>query len=203
MPARAKKLDVTELLHADHQIVRELFFSFSKSEDKAEKDKLVKQILTELFIHAKVEEEIVYPLLENEGEEGQEIKGEAENEHRVVQFVMAEIVNMKSDDDELKAKITVLCELVEHHAKEEEKEMFKKLRDSGEDLEALAEEVAARKVELRKESLPAMKASLVIGDEVKTGDAKKNSVKGDKDTKHKTGKAVRGLQITKTRKKSA
>lgn len=203
MPARAKKLDVTELLHADHQTVRELFFSFSSSEDKAEKDRLVKQILTELFIHAKVEEEIVYPLLENEGEEGEEIKGEAENEHRVVQFVMAEIANMEPDDDELKAKITVLCELVEHHAKEEEKEMFKKLRDSGEDLEALAEEVEARKIELKKQGLPAMKASLVIGDEVKVGNANENGAKGDSGVKAKTGKTVRGLQTPKGRKKSA
>ncbi|MBS1990885.1 MAG: hemerythrin domain-containing protein [Cyanobacteria bacterium SZAS LIN-3] len=167
MATKAKQMDITELLHNDHQAVRELFFAFSNSEDEGEKERLVKQILTELFIHAKVEEELVYPLLDDAGEDGEEIKGEAENEHRVVKFLMAEISQLDADSDELKSKITVLCELIEHHVKEEEKEMFEMLRESGNDLESIAEEVTKMKAQLKKEGLPAMKATLEIGSEPK------------------------------------
>jgi hemerythrin superfamily protein len=154
-------MDVTELLHQDHMKVSELFFQFSKSEDEAEKEDLVKQILTELHVHAKVEEEVVYPAVEEDAE----LVGEAEVAHKMVKYLMAELSEMTGDDEELDSKVTVLCELVKHHVREEEKEMFKKLRESGADLEELAEQVQSRKEELMAEPLPTMKATLAIGDE--------------------------------------
>jgi len=164
-------MDVTELLHQDHMKVSELFFQFSKAEEEDEKEDLVKQILTELHVHAKVEEEVVYPTVEEEAEEGDEVVGEAEVEHKMIKYLMAELSEMTGDDEELDAKVTVLCELVKHHVREEEKEMFKKLRDSGADLEGLAEQVQERKEELMAEPLPTMTATLEIGDEAGEGDA--------------------------------
>ena len=67
-PAAAKKTpspSITQLLHADHQKVRDLFFTFSQTEESKEKAELVKEILKELYIHATVEEEIVYPAVRN------------------------------------------------------------------------------------------------------------------------------------------
>ncbi len=155
-------MEVTDLLHEDHQKVRNLFFEFSAAEKSTEKQTLVKEILTELHVHSTVEEEIVYPLVKQEAEEGQELVDEAETEHRVVKFLMAELSTMKPSDDQFDAKVLVLCELVNHHIREEEKEMFKKLRESGEDLEELAEQVMARKDELLAEPLPKMECSLEI-----------------------------------------
>ncbi|MBK7749413.1 MAG: hemerythrin domain-containing protein [Candidatus Obscuribacter sp.] len=212
MPARTKSMDITVLLHEDHQLVRELFFAFSKAEEDAEKEKLVKQILTELFIHAKVEEEIVYPLLDEEGKDGEEFKGEAENEHKVVKYMMAEIANLESNGDELKSKMTVLCELIEHHVKEEEKEMFEMLRESGQDLAALADEAMERKNELKKEGLPAMKSTLKVGDEVIVGEAEdeeSDSPEDDEDASNKQsakdkkdagGKLIRAKSVSAPRK---
>ncbi len=161
--AKAKTaMEVTELLHQDHMKVGELFFQFSKAEDESEKEDLVQQILTELHVHAKLEEEIVYPVVEDEAEEGEELVGEANVEHRMVKYLMAELSQMTGADEELDAKVTVLCELVKHHIREEEKEMFKKLRESGADLEELAEQVLERKAELIKEGLPEMTATLEI-----------------------------------------
>ncbi|MBA3860300.1 MAG: hemerythrin [Cyanobacteria bacterium PR.3.49] len=157
-------MDVTELLHQDHMKVSELFFQFSKAEDESEKEDLVKQILTELHVHAKVEEEVVYPTVEDEAEEGEELVGEANVEHKMIKYLMAELSQMSGDDEELDAKVTVLCELVKHHVREEEKEMFKKLRESGADLEDLAEQAQERKEELMAEPLPAMSATLEIGE---------------------------------------
>lgn len=167
MPAKTKTaIDVTELLHQDHMKVSELFFQFTKAEEDSQKKKLVKQILTELHIHATLEEEIVYPAVEEEVEDGEEIVGEANVEHKVVKYLMAELSEFDNHNiEELDAKITVLCELVKHHVREEEKEMFKKLRQSGADLNELAEQVAKRKEELMSQQLPSMRATLEIAED--------------------------------------
>ena len=51
-------------------------------------------------------------------------------------------------DEYFKAKVTVLKEQIEHHVKEEEGEMFPKVRKSDLDLDSLGEDIAARKAEL-------------------------------------------------------
>lgn len=153
---------ITELLHEDHLTVKDLFFQFEESEDDTEKETLVKKILKELYVHSTVEEEIVYPAVEDETEDAEDLVAEAENEHRVVKFLMAELSDMTADDEQFDAKVTVLCELVGHHIKEEEKEMFKKLRESDVDLEALAEEVMDRKQVLMQKPMPRMECSLSI-----------------------------------------
>jgi len=173
---KAPTADVTELLHKDHQKVRELFFDFTNTEDEKEKEQLVKQIITELFIHAKAEEEIVYSEVE-ELAEGEDIIKEAETEHRMVKYLMAELQGMKASEELFDAKVTVLCELVNHHVREEEKEMFKKLRESDVDLEELAEKVESRKEELKSKPLPKMTADLEIAEEAT---AKAKAVKSKK-----------------------
>lgn len=166
---KAKKAvltDVTQVLHEDHLKVRDLFFQFKKAEESSKKEELVKQILTELHIHSTAEEEIVYPAVESEAEEGGELVDEAETEHRVVKFLMAELSEMAADDDQYDAKVLVLCELVDHHIREEEKEMFKKLRESEADLEELAQQVLEKKEELKSLPLPKMECTLEISEAV-------------------------------------
>lgn len=163
-------LTVTELLHQDHQRVRDLFFQFKESEED-EKEELVDEILTELYIHSTVEEEIVYPAVAKEADEAEDLVDEAETEHRVVKFLMAELSEMASEEDQYEAKVTVLCELVGHHIREEEKEMFKKLRESGADLKELAQKVQERKKALQGEPLPLMSATLLMGEELSSEEA--------------------------------
>lgn len=201
--AKTAAMDITELLHEDHMKVSELFFQFSKSEDESEKEDLVQQILTELYVHAKVEEEVVYPAVEEEAEEGEELVGEAEVEHKMVKYLMAELSEMTGDDEELDAKVTVLCELVKHHVREEEKEMFKKLRESGADLEELATQAQERKEELMAEPLPSMSATLQIGDE-EEGDDEEEVEEAEQlkalDTKRAPAKKRTGAKSNSKRK---
>jgi hypothetical protein len=161
---------ITELLHADHQKVKDLFFKFKEAEKGAEKEKIVEKILMELFVHSTVEEELVYSHVKKV-KEGGELVDEANTEHRIVKFLMAELSEMSSKDELFDAKVTVLCELVNHHIGEEEKEMFKKLHDSGMDLEKISQRVMKRKEELMLQPLPKMDASLHIGKAKKGGRA--------------------------------
>ena len=53
--------DAIDLLKNDHDSVKELFDRFKKASDRRSKTKIAGQALTELKIHAALEEEIFYP----------------------------------------------------------------------------------------------------------------------------------------------
>lgn len=126
---KSAEMDIMQVLHRDHVKVDELFFQFSKSEDDAEKKSLVDQIILELTLHAKAEEEVVYSKIRDGEKEVESMMDEADTEHHVVKFLLAELGGMKPSDDHFDSKVTVLCELVKHHVEEEETEMFEKLKD--------------------------------------------------------------------------
>ncbi len=62
-----------------------------------------------------------------------ELVKEGVEEHHVVGVLMNEIRQLDAGDDQFAAKMTVLIENVEHHAEEEEEELFPQLREAFED----------------------------------------------------------------------
>ena len=146
-------MDALMLLTADHNRVRGLFARFEtakESDDLAQMASLAGTIVQELEVHATLEEEIFYPAMQDLDEEIHETITEGIEEHRVAKRLMAEISALEPDTEEWAAKVTVLMENVEHHAGEEEKELFPKVRSatSADDRAALAERMEARKAEL-------------------------------------------------------
>lgn len=152
--AKKSALDIMQVLHRDHIKVDELFFQFSKSDDDAEKKALVEKITVELTLHAKAEEEIVYSKIRDGEKEVESMMDEADTEHHVVKFLLAELGGMKPSDDHYDSKVTVLCEMVKHHVEEEEKEIFEKLKDSDADLVKMAQKFEERKSTLAAKPLP-------------------------------------------------
>ena len=61
---------------------------------------------------------------------------------------------MEPEDDHYDAKVTVLGEYIDHHVKEEQDEMFPKVKKAKLDLQALGMEVQQRKLELQAENNP-------------------------------------------------
>ena len=125
--------DAIKLLKADHENVRGLLGQFENATG-ARREKLRGQIDRELKVHTQIEEEIFYPAFRDAARKKDDKKMyfEALEEHHVVDLVLPEM-NDGSSPEELKAKAKVLKELVEHHADEEEKDMFpraKKLMDT-------------------------------------------------------------------------
>src|ERR1700681_4019382 len=118
--------DAIDLLKADHDKVKELFERFEKSENGQARKKIVKQALTELKLHAAVEEEMFYPAIRKHV--GKDLMNEADEEHHVAKLLIAELENRKGEDDHLYAKFTVLSENVRHHIKEEENEVMPKAK---------------------------------------------------------------------------
>jgi Hemerythrin HHE cation binding domain len=145
-------MNATALLKKQHKDVRGLFEEVLAVEDPESRRQLCERIGQELMVHTKIEEEIFYPAVRELGEKGEEMVAEAFEEHHVVDLVLAELPEVDPEDERFHAKMTVLQELVDHHVKEEEKEMFKLAQKIGKtELAELGERMEARAEELKGE----------------------------------------------------
>ncbi|HLA71509.1 MAG TPA: hemerythrin domain-containing protein [Steroidobacteraceae bacterium] len=154
--ARAKRPtgnDAIALLKADHRQVEEWFEQFEKTRDDDRKLTLATKICSALKVHTTIEEEIFYSAF-LAATEDKDMHHEAEVEHAGAKNLIAQIEASSPDDDYYDAKVKVLSEMIKHHVKEEEQPggMFAEARDSDMDLEALGEQMAARKSELEEAS---------------------------------------------------
>jgi hypothetical protein len=148
MPSQGKQ-DAIKLLTQDHREVEQLFEQFEKASKDEKKEQIARKICTELKVHAMIEEEIFYPALR--GKIDDDDLDEALVEHDGAKVLINEIETSSADADFYEAKVKVLQEQIEHHIKEEEKEsdnIFSQARKTDVDLEAVGEQMAARKAEL-------------------------------------------------------
>ena len=122
-------MNAFNLLKSDHEKVAGILTSIEETTERAAKgrEELFTRLKQELDLHAKIEEEIFYPALE-ESDETREVTLEAYEEHRLVKQMLAELEMEPKNTEEWTAKFTVLKENIEHHVEEEEGEMFKEAR---------------------------------------------------------------------------
>ena len=154
-----KQQDAIALLKADHKAVKELFEQVEDTSEraKAQLQKLGDQICTELTIHTQIEEQIFYPAIQEKTKRGHKEEKdevfEAYEEHAAAKKVIEDIQATDAGDESYKPKITTLSELIDHHVKEEETEMFphvKKLFDE-EELVELGQRLAEMKQQLQQQ----------------------------------------------------
>jgi hemerythrin superfamily protein len=146
-------MDALDLLTADHNRVRGLFARFQAAEEAGNTGQmagLAEHVITELGVHTQIEEELFYPAVREQSDALHDEVAEGVEEHHVVKVLIAEINALSAQDDAWRAKMKVLIESVEHHAEEEESEMFPKVRKtfSAATLYDLGEQLEARKAEL-------------------------------------------------------
>lgn len=146
-------MDALSLLIADHNRVRGLFARFQAAEEAQETEQMLElagKIIVELEVHATIEEEIFYPAIQGADDELKDTVDEGIEEHHVAKVLMEEIKTLTPEDDAWAAKMKVLIESVEHHAGEEEEEMFPETKKNFDKatLEQLAMQLEARKAEL-------------------------------------------------------
>jgi len=178
-----KSNPAVSLLKEDHDRVKRLFDQFEAAKSGSTKRKIVRQALTELKVHAAIEEELFYPAVRKSI--GKEIMNEADEEHHVAKLLIAELDSMKGSESHFDAKFRVLAENVRHHIKEEENEMLSKARAVKIDFDGLAENMKRRKEKLLTAGVPS------VGEETMV---KASRGKGDspaKAAKRKTPKAAK------------
>jgi hypothetical protein len=140
------------LLKDDHDRVKALFDRFEAAKGRPAKVKVVRAALTELKVHAAVEEELFYPAVR--AKVGKEVMNEADEEHHVAKLLVAELDVMDGSESHFDAKFLVLAEIVRHHIKEEENEILPKAEKVKLDFEALAEKMTRRKERLLAGGVP-------------------------------------------------
>jgi hemerythrin superfamily protein len=139
--------DAIALLKADHEAVSQLFAEYENARSVPNKKALVAEICTALSVHAQIEEEIFYPAVKKALKD-KLLVPEATVEHTGVKDLIAQLEGDEPDGEMYDAKVKVLSEYVKHHVKEEQNEMFPKVKSSSLDLVELGERMAARKDEL-------------------------------------------------------
>jgi Hemerythrin HHE cation binding domain len=137
----------------DHDRVKDLFDQFEKAKSGAGKEKIIAAAITELKVHAVIEEEIFYPAVRKHV--GKDLMNEADEEHHVARVLIAELDATGRENDHRDAKFKVLAESVRHHIKEEENEVLPKAKELNIDFEALGQQILDRKEELKEDGIPA------------------------------------------------
>jgi len=148
--------DAVKLLKDDHKEVKALFKQYdklAKAEDESRED-LAREICAMLTTHATIEEAIFYPAArEVLEEEDLDLVDEAAVEHATAKDLIAQIEASDCESELYDAKVKVLSEYIDHHVKEEEEELFPKVKKAGLDAKAVGAELAERKAALTAQLL--------------------------------------------------
>jgi hemerythrin superfamily protein len=149
------QIDAIALLKADHKKVRALLETLDKTDAPVRRTRLLGQIEVEVKAHAKIEEEIFYPAFKRKAEDSDQVQMylEAKEEHGLVDIMLPKVKASDPSSDQFAARAKVLKDLILHHAKEEEKEMFKTAKQlfDRDELKALGAQLQTRKRQLLRE----------------------------------------------------
>ena len=143
-----------ELLMTDHRAAEDLFSQYEdeKGGDEDTRRRLSQRICAQLRAHTQLEEELFYPFLrESLEDDDMDLVEEAQVEHSSAKDLIEQIEGAGGIDEEYDAKVKVLGEYIKHHVNEEENEIFPRIPDDQEGLDALGREMASRKAELAEE----------------------------------------------------
>jgi hemerythrin superfamily protein len=134
-------IDPFDYLHKDHEHVAGLFERLLDTTERAHKTRteLFDELYRDLGLHAELEEDVVYPVLE-QFDDTHTGTLEAIAEHHIVKLLLNELSLMEVASEEWRAKMITLEENVTHHVHEEEKELFPRARRelSEEEIKGLA-----------------------------------------------------------------
>lgn len=144
-----KNENAIDLLLNDHRVVEALFDRFEDEDDPAEALRILRKIVVELAVHARIEEELFYPAARSVlGSDAKAVLDEAAVEHASLKKMIVDLSVLTDEDGFFRAKVNVLGEYVRHHVLEEEGELIPMIESSGIDLDALG-----RRLRQRKETL--------------------------------------------------
>jgi hemerythrin superfamily protein len=120
--------DALDLLKQDHAAAAELFDHYDSMGDAEQKRDLVSQIIRMLTVHMRIEEALFYPTLRKAVGNGATLQ-EAEVGHATLKKLMADLNRSDADASHFDAKVKRLAHLVDHHAHEQEAQIFQEARE--------------------------------------------------------------------------
>ncbi len=151
--------NATQMIRQDHKKVEGLFKKFEQTQGSQAKRRLAENAMAELEVHAALEEEIFYPAVKKEVDDGSSMVQEAIEEHQTVKQLISKLKGMQEADEEFESQFSQLMENVQHHVEEEESEMLPKVEESQLDLNSLGQQMAQRKQQMQNSGRATKKAS--------------------------------------------
>jgi hemerythrin superfamily protein len=130
-PSGEPSTDILDTLHAEHEEVQELLKELAQSESAAEQKALVAKVKQALIPHSKAEEKVVYDRVAAlKGEKPKIESAEGYSEHALASATLKSLDTLTANTPEFKANATVLKELIEHHVKEEERNIWAEVKEN-------------------------------------------------------------------------
>jgi hemerythrin superfamily protein len=135
--------DVVGILESDHRKVEQLFKDI-KAASGRRRSSLVEQLGRELSLHMSIEEALVYPRVSRFDSQ---MGAEAKAEHALARKVLRELQRLTPDRAGFDGALGMVEAGIEHHVREEEGELFPKLRRElgDEQMDELTEAVRSAK----------------------------------------------------------
>jgi len=157
------KDDIRSVLHEDHEEILSLARDMADARTAAKRMSYFQSLKPFLTAHARTEEKVVYvPLTKAKEPESRDLGNEGFVEHSVVDMLMERMSKPGiADTDGWKAHATVVKELLEHHIKEEESDIFDDLGNhfSDEQRNAMAVQFRKEKAAMLGQKRPAKKSA--------------------------------------------
>jgi hemerythrin superfamily protein len=152
---RATGTDILDTLKQEHEEVRDLLANLQDAENSLQRHGLVRQIAAALLPHSAAEEKIVYEaLIAMSDPEAQRNGYDGALEHKWAAKTLEQLAGISdATSSEHRATAKVLRELVEHHVKEEEHNIWRDVRKNYSD-DDRAQMNALYLVEKRKARVP-------------------------------------------------
>ncbi len=152
-------MEIYQILKNDHRTVKEILKKLEDTTERSHKTRLAlfTKLKEALIPHARAEEKIFYESLKlSEVKEADDLAFEGYEEHGVADRLIFELENTQTQDKRWGALMSVLKEVVEHHIKEEEANMFKKAQQSFDS--ELAVEMGENFLTLKEKYLTSLKS---------------------------------------------
>jgi hemerythrin superfamily protein len=141
--------DPIAMLKQDHREASVLLKQLAESKPGPTRRKNTEKLVAALTLHMAIEEELIYPLVAERV--GREEEHEAETEHALAREGLSKMSELV-DEAGFGAAVAMVTAGIKHHVKEEETEMFPKLKSKLErsELAELGDAVVARKKARRR-----------------------------------------------------
>src|SRR5882762_8935297 len=132
------------MLKRDHREVSGMLKELADSKPGAARRKTTDKVSAALALHMQIEEGLVYPVVA--ARVGEEEEHEAETEHSLAREGLAKL-NELVEEPGFGAAVAMLSAGIKHHVKEEETDVFPKLKEklARDELAQLGDEIAAAK----------------------------------------------------------
>ena len=143
--------DPVQMLTEDHRRVEQLFGEFQQQRDPQQKKETAEKVFEELRVHGKLEKEIFYPALRDQGDqEDKELVEHSYHDHEAAEELIGKMRGMTQVDQQYETLFQQLVSAVMEHAQEEEMEMFPSAMEQLSDrMDQLGEQMESAKEQLK------------------------------------------------------